>query len=50
MKFELWRPDFMEIDRIRICSCLNRLIFGAQFEFQRLMVVSDLIVEVDFEF
>jgi hypothetical protein len=40
----------MEIDRIHISSSFNRLVFGAQFEFQRLMVVSDRIVEVDFEF
>jgi hypothetical protein len=40
----------MEVDRIRICSCFNRLIFGARFEFKRLMVVSVRTVEVDFEF
>jgi hypothetical protein len=31
-------------------SCFNRLVFDAQFEFQRLMVISVKIVEVAFEF
>jgi hypothetical protein len=41
--------NFMEIDRKRISSRINKLVFGAQFDFQRLMVVSVQILEVDFE-
>jgi hypothetical protein len=40
----------MEIDRIRISSCFNKFVFGAQFGFQKLMVASVRRVEVDFEF
>jgi hypothetical protein len=36
--------------QIRISSRFNRLVFGTQFEFQRLMVVSFRIVEIDLEF
>jgi hypothetical protein len=46
MKFELLRHNFIQI--YRISSCFNRRVFGAQFEFQRLMGMSVLIVEVDF--
>jgi hypothetical protein len=50
MKFELWRRYFMDIKRVLISSCFNKLVFDAQFEFQRLMVISVRIVEADFEF
>jgi hypothetical protein len=40
----------MDIDRICISSCFKRRVFGAQLKFQRLMVVSVRIVEVDFKY
>jgi hypothetical protein len=42
MKFELWGHNFMDIDRILTNSCFNRFVFGAHFEFQRLIWWSHL--------